>query len=550
LVAVSIYKLKYRRLINKTIMQILEQIISTLGAVLIAVQATVAGVPASTQLAQVTPLATMSVSPLSASHSVNDTFQVSVSINTSGQSAYGVDINKLRFNPSVLQVVDSDANTSGVQISAGSLMPLTILNSVDNTAGTVQFSQLASPGSTYSGTGTLATITFRVVSAGSSSLNFDFTLGSGSDTNIAGLGGDLLLSVSNGSYTGIALDTTPPTISSVSVSNITQNSAVISWSTNEASDTQVNYGLTSSYGNSTTLNSSMVTSHSVTITGLSAGMVYHYRVRSRDAAGNLTSSSDNTFTTQTLPDTTAPNTPTGLSAIPTSETEIQLSWNVASDPSSVGQNVSGISHYRIFRGGALIATTSSTAYLDVNLSAGTQYTYQIEARDNAGNTSSKSSSVSATTPILSLPVQRRIIINLEGAPSNRRDVTGTIKFLNPSNISSEVYQASITTNTSGQYIVDIPEGLIPTVTLRPVVVGYLSKLVPNVDLRNSSVLDVATPTLLAGDFNGDGIINSLDFSQMNGRWGQSDQLIDINRDGTVNSLDFAYISNNWLKTGE
>jgi hypothetical protein len=41
----------------------------------------------------------------------------------------------------------------------------------------------------------------------------------------------------------------------------------------------------------------MVTSHSQSLSGLSAGTVYHYRVKSRDASGNLATSSDFTFTT-------------------------------------------------------------------------------------------------------------------------------------------------------------------------------------------------------------------------------------------------------------
>ena len=41
----------------------------------------------------------------------------------------------------------------------------------------------------------------------------------------------------------------------------------------------------------------MVTSHSVGLTGLTASRLYHYRVKSKDAAGNLAVSSDFTFTT-------------------------------------------------------------------------------------------------------------------------------------------------------------------------------------------------------------------------------------------------------------
>ena len=90
-------------------------------------------------------------------------------------------------------------------------------------------------------------------------------------------------------------DTTPPVISQVSASSTTVNSATITWTTNEASDTQVDYGTTSSYGLATTLDSVKVTSHSVTISSLTPNTTYHFRVKSADAAGNLAVSPDNTF---------------------------------------------------------------------------------------------------------------------------------------------------------------------------------------------------------------------------------------------------------------
>lgn len=96
-------------------------------------------------------------------------------------------------------------------------------------------------------------------------------------------------------------ETTPPVVSSIASSSVTHNRATITWSTNEAADTQVQYGPTTSYGSSTTLNTSLVTSHTVNITGLNAATTYHYRVISNDQAGNQTVSVDNTFTTTTSP---------------------------------------------------------------------------------------------------------------------------------------------------------------------------------------------------------------------------------------------------------
>ena len=39
-------------------------------------------------------------------------------------------------------------------------------------------------------------------------------------------------------------DTTPPTISSIAASGVTSSGATVTWTTNEAADTQVEYGLT------------------------------------------------------------------------------------------------------------------------------------------------------------------------------------------------------------------------------------------------------------------------------------------------------------------
>ncbi len=92
-------------------------------------------------------------------------------------------------------------------------------------------------------------------------------------------------------------DTTPPTISGVSALSPTSSGVTINWLTNEASDSQVEYGRTTAYGQVTALNASLITNHSMALSGLSAGTLYNFRVRSRDAAGNLAVSGNYTFTT-------------------------------------------------------------------------------------------------------------------------------------------------------------------------------------------------------------------------------------------------------------
>ena len=104
----------------------------------------------------------------------------------------------------------------------------------------------------------------------------------------------------------IQLDTAPPTISALGTANVTATSASVTWTTNEPATSQVEYGLTTTYGSLTPLDSALVTSHTVALNGLTASTLYHYRVRSTDGAGNLATSADLTFTTA-APDTTPPS---------------------------------------------------------------------------------------------------------------------------------------------------------------------------------------------------------------------------------------------------
>src|SRR4029079_8014345 len=107
-------------------------------------------------------------------------------------------------------------------------------------------------------------------------------------------------------------DVTPPVLSAVAASAITASGATLTWTTDEASDTQVEYGPTTTYGSATPVNASLVTSHATALTGLGANAVYHYRVKSRDAAGNLATSGDFTFTTLAAASVTLTVTPTSV----------------------------------------------------------------------------------------------------------------------------------------------------------------------------------------------------------------------------------------------
>lgn len=126
-------------------------------------------------------------------------------------------------------------------------------------------------------------------------------------------------------------DTTPPVISNIQASGVTTSAATITWTTDEASNSVVEYGLTTGYG-STASSASNVTSHSISLTVLNANTLYHYRVNSTDGAGNTATSVDNTFQTLPVPVSTnyAPTGTTILAGSLSSGTFSNLATNNAS----------------------------------------------------------------------------------------------------------------------------------------------------------------------------------------------------------------------------
>ena len=123
-------------------------------------------------------------------------------------------------------------------------------------------------------------------------------------------GAEQLLALTDGRvWVDAAADTTKPQIGGIAASGITTSAAAITWATDEAATSQVEYGISTIYGQATAVDTGLVTAHQMDLTGLSAGTLYHYRVRSRDASGNESFSADQAFTTASAPapSTTAPS---------------------------------------------------------------------------------------------------------------------------------------------------------------------------------------------------------------------------------------------------
>ena len=94
-----------------------------------------------------------------------------------------------------------------------------------------------------------------------------------------------------------------PAISNIAISSITRDSATITWTTDQPADSVIDYGLTSSYGSSVN-DSVLATAHSMTLTDLTPGTTYHYRITSTNVYGFSSSSEDNSFATKTFMATT------------------------------------------------------------------------------------------------------------------------------------------------------------------------------------------------------------------------------------------------------
>ena len=184
-------------------------------------------------------------------------------------------------------------------------------------------------------------------------------------------------------------DTTAPVITSYSVFNITQSGAVIQWTTNENSDSVVQYGVDSTTWGSyehTKTSASFVTNHSIALTGLLSNTTYYYRVRSSDAAGNTVTFSERYFTTLKDPDTTAPQftVPPSASHVDVDSATIYWRTNEVSD-SEIRYDVSSNtwSAYANRQTAANLVTNHSMTL--TGLSPGTTYYYSVRSRDAAGN---------------------------------------------------------------------------------------------------------------------------------------------------------------------
>ncbi|WP_233594981.1 DUF6801 domain-containing protein [Amycolatopsis sp. WAC 04169] len=173
----------------------------------------------------------------------------------------------------------------------------------------------------------------------------------------------------------------------------TQTSVNLEW--NAATD---NVGVTGyDVFNGSTLVKS-VAGTSATVDGLAPDTEYSFTVVAKDAAGNAsTPSAAITVRTQAAPDTVAPAAPGNPRSTGSTQTSVSLAWDAATD------NV-GVTGYDVLKGTEVVKSVTGTSATVDGLTADTEYTFTVVAKDAAGNKSAASAPVTAKTKPNTSPI--------------------------------------------------------------------------------------------------------------------------------------------------
>jgi hypothetical protein len=168
-------------------------------------------------------------------------------------------------------------------------------------------------------------------------------------------------------------------IQGISASSITRSGATITWTTNVPATSQVEFGTGAGDVSRSSLDASLITGHRQVLTGLSAGVTYHYRVRSVSAGGALSISGEGILVT--TPEGTGPDL-VGVSVRRLTATTASIGWST--DTGAVAQVEYGTtSDYGAFTLLKLFRLPSQEMLLS-GLRPGTDYHFRINAWDGVG----------------------------------------------------------------------------------------------------------------------------------------------------------------------
>lgn len=195
-----------------------------------------------------------------------------------------------------------------------------------------------------------------------------------------------------------------PTISAIAITDGTASSETITWKTNVATMGSVVYGpdtsLSGTYASSSPLETSGSLLHSVTLTGLTSGKKYYYRVKVTDTLGNSVLSTERTFTVASVTISAIKSDfVSDAGATITWTTNIKTTGQVLYDTGSMPSGLYGFSTPLTSN-----LETSHTIVLS-KLSANTKYYYRVVSIDSAGNKNISSENTFTTSLIFNVTTQ-------------------------------------------------------------------------------------------------------------------------------------------------
>lgn len=167
-----------------------------------------------------------------------------------------------------------------------------------------------------------------------------------------------------------------PRVSDVVISDIGLYEALITWQTNKDTTTEISYGTSANYGSTnydTTSSYSKI--HTIKLTGLSDGTIYHIKPSGLDSNGNITESSDYLFTTHTFPQVS------NITSENIAEGKTQISWTTNVTTSSQVEYYNEKISPKT-QGNASLTTNHSI--LLYGLQDATTYKYRVRGADSYG----------------------------------------------------------------------------------------------------------------------------------------------------------------------
>jgi fibronectin type 3 domain-containing protein len=198
-------------------------------------------------------------------------------------------------------------------------------------------------------------------------------------------------------------ETIPPTVPTGLIATPGANTVSLTWNASTDNDSIKGYNI---FQDGVKINSSLVTSTSFTVSGLTNGTMYSFTVSSMDPSSNESAQSAVATATPEAP-VSAPNAPLNLTSTG-GNADVELSWT-ASD---------GATSYNIKRsttsGGPytqVVSSVTSTTYSDTSVTNGTTYYYVVTAV-NSGGESANSNEASATPTAPVPPSSDRALLDI------------------------------------------------------------------------------------------------------------------------------------------